>query len=555
MPRPPQTPAQLRLAAALKVLQGLQRRGKTILRSSDFEAAARRALVDAGFLRQITRGWYFVSRPGGGPGDTTPWYAARRDFLAAYCTDRFGDAWHLDAGASLQVHTAATHLSKQVIVWASAAANNTLELPDGCSLLDYKPRDVVPTDQVVQVEGLRVMSLSTMLVRLAPTVFEQSPVDVQMAMSQIRDASDLCRALLTGGRSAVSGRLVGAFRATGREDVADQIRETMRAAGYVVTETNPFVVQPILGLAARTTSPHVRRMELLWVQMREMVTRIMPPAPGLPTDPHAYLAQVAERYKADAYHSLSIEGYSVTDALIAKVASGNWRPETDAADAETRNALAAHGYWLAHQDVTESIRRILHGADAAETVWRDHGSWYRHLFSPSVTAGLLDASDLAGYRSQPVYIRNAQHVPPSPHAVRDLIPVLFDHLREEPDAAVRAVLGHFFFVFVHPYPDGNGRMGRFLMNTMLASGGYPWTIIAVDQRARYFAALETASVQADIAPFALFVRERLAAPVEVSDISDVPQRVRAETLRSEDTAPRVRAAETEPPTPIEPPTR
>ena len=88
MPRPLQTPAQLRLAAALKVLQGLQRRGKTILRSSDFEAAARRALVDAGFLRRITRGWYFVSRPGEGPGDTTPWYAARRDFLAAYCTDR-----------------------------------------------------------------------------------------------------------------------------------------------------------------------------------------------------------------------------------------------------------------------------------------------------------------------------------------------------------------------------------------------------------------------------------------------------------------------------------
>lgn len=195
---------------------------------------------------------------------------------------------------------------------------------------------------------------------------------------------------------------------------------------------------------------------------------------------------MAERYTADAYHSLSIEGYRVTDALVAKVASGNWRPETD----------------------------------AAETVCRDHGSWYRHLFSPGVTAGLLDASALAGYRSQPVYIRNAQHVPPAPHAVRDLMPVFFDHLREEPDAAVRAVLGHFFFVFVHPYPDGNGRMGRFLMNTMLASGGYPWTIIAVDQRARYFAALEAASVQADIEPFARFVRERLAAPVDVSDSSD-----------------------------------
>jgi hypothetical protein len=540
MSRSPQTPSQIRLAVALKVLQAHQQQGKTILRSSDFEAAARRVLANAGFLRQVTRGWYLVTRPGEGPGNTTPWYAARQDFLAAYCTERFADDWHLDAGASLQVHAAATHLNKQVIVWASAGANNTLELPDGCSLLDYKPRDVVSADQVVRVGSLRVMALSTTLVRLAPTVFEKSPTDVQVAMNQVTDASEVCRELLIGGRSTVSGRLAGAFRAIGRDDIADQIRETMRAAGYVVNETNPFATMPPHATSVRVTSPHVRRMELLWPRMREAVARLMPTAPGLPTDTAAYLAQVAERYKADAYHSLSIEGYRVTDALIAKVASGKWRPETDAADADARNALAAHGYWLAHQNVTESIGRILQGAAAGETVWRDHGSWYRHLFAPSVTVGLLDASDLAGYRAQPVYIRNAQHVPPASHAVRDLMPALFDHLRSEPDAAVRAVLGHFFFVFVHPYPDGNGRMARFLMNAMLASGGYPWTVIPVEQRAHYFAALEAASVQENIAPFAQFVSERLVAPVEATDANYTPHRVSADASLPERTAPRVR---------------
>jgi hypothetical protein len=38
-------------------------------------------------------------------------------------------------------------------------------------------------------------------------------------------------------------------------------------------------------------------------------------------------------------------------------------------------------------------------------------------------------------------------------------------------AGVRVVLGHFIFVYIHPYMDGNGRMGRFLMNVMLAGGG------------------------------------------------------------------------------------
>jgi hypothetical protein len=57
----------------------------------------------------------------------------------------------------------------------------------------------------------------------------------------------------------------------------------------------------------------------------------------------------------------------------------------------------------------------------------------------------------------------------------------------------------------HAYMDGNGRMGRFLMNTMLASGGYPWTVLPVGERAEYMAALEDASVRQNIKPFAEFL--------------------------------------------------
>ena len=85
------------------------------------------------------------------------------------------------------------------------------------------------------------------------------------------------------------------------------------------------------------------------------------------------------------------------------------------------------------------------------------------------------------------------------------MPALMELLQTETEAAVRAVLGHFIFVFIHPYMDGNGRMGRFLMNVMLASGGYPWTVIPVSQRKMYMEALERASVYADIEPFAKFM--------------------------------------------------
>jgi Fic family protein len=85
------------------------------------------------------------------------------------------------------------------------------------------------------------------------------------------------------------------------------------------------------------------------------------------------------------------------------------------------------------------------------------------------------------------------------------MPILFDLLREETDPAVRVVLGHFVFVYIHPYMDGNGRMGRFLMNATLAGGGYPWTIIPVESREAYMWALEQASVYQNIAPFTEFL--------------------------------------------------
>ena len=70
---------------------------------------------------------------------------------------------------------------------------------------------------------------------------------------------------------------------------------------------------------------------------------------------------------------------------------------------------------------------------------------------------------------------------------------------------MRVVLGHFIFVYIHPYFDGNGRIGRFLMNVMLASGGYSWTVIPVERRNDYMEVLEAASVGGDIKPFASFI--------------------------------------------------
>lgn len=251
--------------------------------------------------------------------------------------------------------------------------------------------------------------------------------------------------------------------------------------------------------------PYAVRLKLMWNSMRGVVLANFPNTTKVTMNVQTYMKHLDEQYKLDAYHSPSIEGYKVTDDLIEKVRIGSWEPVNNLTDMEQKNAMAARGYWQAFQAVKESVVKVIEGGNAGVIVDDDHRTWYRELFSPSVVAGILKPIYLSGYRNQQVNIRGSMHTPLHPDAVRDAMPVLFNLLKEEPEACVRAVLGHFFFVYIHPYMDGNGRIARFLMNTQLISGGYDWTIIPVERRAGYMAALEKASVQGDVADFTLFI--------------------------------------------------
>lgn len=496
------SPGQRLFVEALQALKGLQDAGRAVLKSEDLSRPHREVLVKNGFLRPIIKGWYMPCRPDENPGDTTPWYAVAQSFVRAYCDDRFGQSWHASPEYSLALMVGNTVLPRQVVVWSPNAANGVLQLPDGSSLLDYR-RELVAGGGG-DVNGIRVMPLPLALIRLPESFFRNSPRDAQIALHQV-DGSDLVRELVEGGHSAIAGRLAGALRAVGREQVADEVLSTMRTVGYTVTESNPFD-RPLPELAfQRAQSPYVLRMRLMWREMREVVLGLFPKEPGRPADVGSVLDKIEEAYVSDAYHSLSIEGYRVSDGLLRRVAGGDWSPETDPADQETKNALAARGYWLAHIRVKETIARIFAGANPGEAYRADHAGWFQSLWEPCVAAGILKPADLAGYRSHPVFIKNAAHVPPSREAVRDMMPELCDLFQEEESAAVRAVLGHFLFVYIHPYMDGNGRLGRFLMNAMLVSGGFPWTVIRVERRAEYLTALDAASSRGDIAPLASFI--------------------------------------------------
>ena len=519
-----------KLAESLEALRVLQASGIVTVRSSDLTRTHRERLLKNGFLLEVMKGWYIPVRPGEATGESTAWYASFWIFCAVYLQERFGINWSLSPEQSLLLHAGNMTIPRQLLVRSPKARNKITALPYNTSLFDT--RAALPgVGQVAEKEDLRLFSVPAGLVSCGPGFFQQNATDARAALAMVRDSSDVLALLLEGGRTTIAGRLAGAFRNIGRDRIADDIVKTMRTAGFGIRESDPFEDTINVILSAREQSPYVNRIRLMWEQMREQVLKQSPVAPGRPSDIAAYLKAADDIYVTDAYHSLSIEGYRVSPELIERVRSGEWNPDDNEDDHEHRNALAARGYWQAYQAVRESVRKVLAGDNPGTVGDDDHGDWYREMFGPSVTAGLLRTADLAGYRNDQVYIRRSMHVPPRYEAVRDCMPAFFDLLRKEQEPSVRVVLGHFVFIYIHPYMDGNGRMGRFLMNVMLAGGGYPWTVIPLERRDDYMAALESASVQQDIAPFARFLGRLVNDSLAGKPVPQVPDQGRAHHVK------------------------
>lgn len=502
-----------KLAKSLEALEVFQREGRTCIRFDDMGRTDRQRLIRNGFLRLVMRGWYIATRPDENSGESTAWYASFWGFCSEYLTERFGTDWCLSPEQSLLLHAGNWTVPKQLLVRASGGSNRPVTLLHDTSLLDVRQTLPSENDQAM-LEGMRVYGIDAALIAASPNFFVNYPTEARALLAIQRDATGLLARLLSGNHTAIAGRLAGAFRNIGADRIADDILSAMRAAGHEVREADPFDHRLEGFIFTREPSPYVHRIRLMWEKMRHDIPAQFPLPPAKRNDIDAYLNAVDDIYVTDAYHSLSIEGYRVTRDLIERVRDGKWNPDANEADKAHKDAMAARGYYQCFSVVKDSVASVLKGANAGEIADKDHSTWYQQMFGPSVEAGLIEAVSLAGYRNGQVFIRGSQHRPLNSDAVRDAMPAFFELLRSEADPAVRIVLGHFIFVYIHPYFDGNGRMGRFLMNVMMASGGYPWTVIPVGERNRYMSALEQASVHQNIIPFAEFLADQIRKPTK-----------------------------------------
>ncbi len=196
----------------------------------------------------------------------------------------------------------------------------------------------------------------------------------------------------------------------------------------------------------------------------------------LPAD---VVRQLAEDLRIQlTYHSNAIEGNTLTlretrIVLEAGVTIGG-HPLRE--HLEATNHAAAFDYLMALADAGNRL--------TLETVL------YLHRM---IMSGI---DPRAGhFRERAVYIRGVPLTPPPPGRVPELVASWLEWLGTgglDYEPLVCAALAHHAFEAIHPFVDGNGRVGRLLLDLLLMQGGYPPALLLRDWRGAYLRGLQQA---------------------------------------------------------------
>lgn len=101
--------------------------------------------------------------------------------------------------------------------------------------------------------------------------------------------------------------------------------------------------------------------------------------------------------------------------------------------------------------------------------------------------------DIAGrFRQKGEYVRVGTHIAPAPEQVEKMIEAAFDTYCNDLENNFIDKISHFHLEFenIHPFIDGNGRMGRVIINDQLFQLGLPALIVRFKERKYYYQSLQ-----------------------------------------------------------------
>ena len=210
--------------------------------------------------------------------------------------------------------------------------------------------------------------------------------------------------------------------------------------------------------------------------------------------------------------TLAIEGNTLTEEQITALVEGKPVLGSMRELAEVKGAIVAYEALPRFQPANLEHLLAAHGLMMADSL---------------VNAG--------AFRNKAVGIHKAgvvHHVAPPAHQVSGLMADLAGWLQQTKDhPLIASSVFHYEFEFIHPFSDGNGRMGR-LWQTLILSKWHPLFLslplesVIKDNQQAYYQALEHADQQADSTPFIHFmlavIAQTLAQNAPVNTLVNAP---------------------------------
>lgn len=176
--------------------------------------------------------------------------------------------------------------------------------------------------------------------------------------------------------------------------------------------------------------------------------------------PNPHLVSSAYR-RREAVSSLAIEGTqtSLSEVMSSEAAETSRRPEI----LEVRNYIDAFDY---------GIRRLESLPLSLRLVRELHERLMLRVVGPERTPGEFRRSQ-NWIGPQGTTIADSIFVPPPPDVMMDFLDDWERYLHEEPSLPhlLRCALIHYQFETIHPFLDGNGRLGRLLISFYLVERG------------------------------------------------------------------------------------
>jgi len=115
------------------------------------------------------------------------------------------------------------------------------------------------------------------------------------------------------------------------------------------------------------------------------------------------------------------------------------------------------------------------------------------LFIHGLLIGGIDDSIAGRFRKAGEFVRVSNHIAPAPEHILRMIEILLNDYKTDHDINIFKKIAHFHLQFetIHPFCDGNGRIGRVLINLQLQEFGYPNIIIRDKEKHIYYKAFSS----------------------------------------------------------------